>query len=130
MASLFIHHFKSWHQVFYIFGIMTIVWCFLFVRISIYLILLIRMYSPFLESLLNNFQLKWTNDNIFISIVKAFVSIEQIGNVSGGPFIEKDKRIHTNTRWFWIIHSMAIAFNKSYASFYYRRMYLPIVLKW
>lgn len=32
MAASFIHHFKSWHQVFYIFGALTIVWCFLFVR--------------------------------------------------------------------------------------------------
>lgn len=32
LAASFIHHFKSWHQVFYIFGALTIVWCFLFVR--------------------------------------------------------------------------------------------------
>lgn len=32
LAALLIHHFNSWHQVFYVFGLATIVWCFLFVR--------------------------------------------------------------------------------------------------
>lgn len=39
LAALFIHHFKSWHQVFYIFGISSIVWCLLFVRFSQFIIL-------------------------------------------------------------------------------------------
>ncbi|XP_031630362.1 putative inorganic phosphate cotransporter [Contarinia nasturtii] len=31
LAAMFIHHFKSWHEVFYIFGVLTIVWCLFFI---------------------------------------------------------------------------------------------------
>lgn len=41
-AVLFIHYFKSWHPVFYIFGMLTIVWCILFVSFSF----IINMFFP------------------------------------------------------------------------------------
>lgn len=43
LAALFIHHFNSWHQVFYYFGIGTIVWCFLFVRFHVLIIIIILL---------------------------------------------------------------------------------------